>query len=80
MARAGTRFPAKRPGNPGIGTTGPNEKLEVAGAIKVSEGGYSSTIDGATTPVPSGGQGRLCFLIHISMDGMVLPGSRQQLD
>jgi len=49
-------------GNVGIGNTSPNEKLEVKGAIKIGDGGYSGITDGATTPVPAGGAGTIIFL------------------
>ncbi len=49
-------------GNVGIGTTSPDEKLEVKGAIKVGDGGYTGITDGATTPVPAGGAGTIIFL------------------
>jgi len=49
-------------GNIGIGNTSPNEKLEVIGAIKIGDGGYSGITDGATTPVPAGGAGTIIFL------------------
>jgi hypothetical protein len=49
-------------GNIGIGNSSPNEKLEVNGAIKVDDGGYSGITDGAITPVPAGGAGTIIFL------------------
>jgi hypothetical protein len=49
-------------GKLGVGTTEPNELLEVSGAIKVSDGGYSGITDGATGPVPAGGAGTIIFL------------------
>ena len=42
-------------GDVGIGTDTPSEKLDVNGAINISDGGYSGVTDGATTPVPSSG-------------------------
>ncbi|MFC0779214.1 hypothetical protein [Flavobacterium sp. HJSW_4] len=49
-------------GKIGIGTITPKEKLDVAGAIKVSDGGYTGITNGATTPVPVGGAGTIIFL------------------
>lgn len=49
-------------GNIGIGTIAPKEKLEVAGAIKVSDGGYTGITNGASSPVPNGGPGTIIFV------------------
>jgi len=49
-------------GNIGIGTIAPKEKLEVAGAIKVSDGGYTGITNGASSPVPNGGEGTIIYL------------------
>lgn len=48
-------------GNVGINTTFSQEQLTVNGAIKIANGGYSGLINGATTPIPSGGSGTIVF-------------------
>lgn len=45
----------------GINTSNPNEKLEVNGAIKFGDGGYTAICNGDTTPVPKGGAGTIIF-------------------
>lgn len=49
-------------GKVGVGTTDPAESLEVMGAFKVGDGGYSGITDGAITPEPAGGPGTIIFL------------------
>lgn len=48
-------------GNLGIGNISPAEKLEVNGAVKIGNGGYTGISDGVTTPVPDGGAGTIVF-------------------
>ncbi len=49
-------------GNIGIGRTGPSEKLDINGAVKVSTSYSSSTItNNAATPIPVGGAGTIVF-------------------
>ena len=48
-------------GKVGINTTAPSEKLDIIGAIKVTDGGYIGVSDGATTPVPAGGAGTIIY-------------------
>jgi len=48
-------------GNVGVGNSSPAEKLEVEGALKIGNGGYTGVIDGALTPVPSGGAGTIIY-------------------
>lgn len=48
-------------GKVGIGAPAPSEKLDVAGAVKVADGGYSGITAGAATPMPSGGAGTIMF-------------------
>lgn len=51
-----------RLGRVGIGTTSdPTEKLEINGALKVGDGGYTGVTNGATTPKPAGGAGTIIF-------------------
>jgi hypothetical protein len=49
-------------GNVGIGANSPGEKLEIDGAFKVGDGGYTGITDGAVAPVPAGGAGTIIFL------------------
>lgn len=46
----------------GFGVLAPNEKVEINGAIKISDGGYTSVTHNATTPVPAGGAGTIIFI------------------
>lgn len=48
-------------GKVGIGSSDPEEKLEINGAIKIANGGYSGLVDGAITPEPAGGSGTIVF-------------------
>lgn len=48
--------------NTGIGISAPAEKLDVNGAIKISNGSYTAISDNATTPVPAGGAGTIIFI------------------
>lgn len=50
-------------GNIGIGSTAPTEKLDVNGAIKVANNGYTVS-SGAMTPVPTGGEGTIVYSNH----------------
>ena len=45
----------------GIGTVTPTEKLEVNGAIKIDNGGYTGIVADDATPVPTGGAGTIVF-------------------
>ena len=47
-------------GSIGVGVANPREKLDVNGAIKIGDGGYS-IVAGASTPIPSGGAGTIAF-------------------
>lgn len=49
-------------GRLGVGNPNPQERVDIAGAIKISNGGYSDLFDGATTPLPSGGAGTIVFV------------------
>jgi hypothetical protein len=48
-------------GRLGINVTAPTEKLDVGGAVKISDGGYATIANNATTPVPTGAGGTLVF-------------------
>jgi len=50
-----------RLGRVGIGNSAPTERLDVNGAIKISDGGYISITDGDYAPVPTGGAGTMVF-------------------
>jgi hypothetical protein len=47
--------------NVGIGTTTPRERLDLNGAITISNGTYGSVSNNAVTPVPAGGSGTIIF-------------------
>ncbi len=48
-------------GNIGIGTNSPAEKLQISGAVIISDGGYTGLTNNATAPVPAGGAGTMVF-------------------
>ena len=52
----------KSTGNVGIGNGSPPEKLTINGAVKISDGGYTTIVNNAATPVPAGGAGTMVFL------------------
>jgi hypothetical protein len=47
--------------NVGINRTIPAERLDINGAIKISDGGYTGITSNAATPVPAGGAGTIVF-------------------
>lgn len=48
-------------GKVGIGVANPSEKLEINGAIKVGDGGYTGISNNDTSPIPAGGAGTIIF-------------------
>lgn len=48
-------------GNIGIGTNSPAEKLQISGAVKISDGGYIGLTNNAIIPIPAGGAGTMVF-------------------
>jgi hypothetical protein len=47
--------------NVGISTTTPAERLDINGAVKIGDGGYTGITANAVTPVPAGGAGTIVF-------------------
>jgi hypothetical protein len=47
--------------NVGINTSTPTEKLDINGAVKIADGGYTGITNNASIPVPSGGAGTIVF-------------------
>jgi|GEM_PF-2480825 len=59
---AGTSvFVVKGDGNIGIGTSSPNEKLTINGAVRIDDGGYTGLSNNDAAPVPTGGAGTIAF-------------------
>src|SRR5690554_3203588 len=48
-------------GHVGVGAASPSEKVEINGAVKIGDGGYTGISDGASSPVPTGGAGTMVF-------------------
>jgi len=48
-------------GKTGFGTKTPSEKVTIAGALKIADGGYTGLTNNDTTPIPAGGAGTITF-------------------
>lgn len=56
-----TNFVIADNGHVGVGAASPSEKVEINGAVKIGDGGYTGILDGASSPVPTGGAGTMFF-------------------